>query len=290
MLLEPQSEEDTNLKYKYTGQERDYSTGLDYMHFRFYASSMGRFLKPDNLIPDITNPQNWNAYTYVKGNPVNFNDPSGHEPPDKEQQISQSVDGSNMIYSGTTACDENQERQRKIILILVATDTNKKGNEVLLGAGKFREQELKEQDPNATIVNKQVSSFEEVKSVVEETKKQGKISEIDIIAHSVEVSGEKIMAIKSEYREDENHRQHVNSKEGLKAVKIAEIAEKANLNSGDKILLVGCNTGVCLSQSDSLAGEVQRSPNLPKGVEVIGTKDRTLFYRKGPQYWIIGNE
>jgi len=39
---------------------------------------MGRFLKPDNLIPDITNPQNWNAYTYVKGNPVNFNDPSGH--------------------------------------------------------------------------------------------------------------------------------------------------------------------------------------------------------------------
>lgn len=39
---------------------------------------MGRFLKPDNIIPDLKNPQNWNAYTYVKGNPVNFNDPSGH--------------------------------------------------------------------------------------------------------------------------------------------------------------------------------------------------------------------
>ncbi|NMB99394.1 MAG: RHS repeat-associated core domain-containing protein [Thermoanaerobaculaceae bacterium] len=78
VFLEPQSEEDTNLRYKYTGQERDAFTNYDYMHFRFYASSMGRFLKPDNLIPDITNPQNWNAYTYVKGNPVNFNDPSGH--------------------------------------------------------------------------------------------------------------------------------------------------------------------------------------------------------------------
>jgi RHS repeat-associated protein len=76
--LQPLSDESTNLKYKYTGQERDYSTDLDYMHFRFYASAMGRFLKPDNLIPDITNPQNWNAYSYVKGNPVNFNNPSGH--------------------------------------------------------------------------------------------------------------------------------------------------------------------------------------------------------------------
>ncbi len=68
----------TDNRIKYTGQERDTFTNYDYMHFRFYASSMGRFLKPDNIIPDITNPQNWNAYTYVKGNPVNFNDPSGH--------------------------------------------------------------------------------------------------------------------------------------------------------------------------------------------------------------------
>ncbi|MCA1920303.1 MAG: RHS repeat-associated core domain-containing protein [Flavobacterium piscis] len=78
VLLEPQSEEDTNLRYKYTGQERDYSTGLDYMHFRFYASSMGRFLKPDNVIPNAFNPQSWNLYSYVIGNPVNFNDPMGH--------------------------------------------------------------------------------------------------------------------------------------------------------------------------------------------------------------------
>jgi RHS repeat-associated protein len=67
-------------KYKYTGQERDSSTNLDYMHFRYYASTMGRFLKPDNIIPNAANPQFWNLYSYVNGNPVNFNDPGGHYP------------------------------------------------------------------------------------------------------------------------------------------------------------------------------------------------------------------
>ncbi|MGB9694033.1 MAG: RHS repeat domain-containing protein, partial [Fervidobacterium sp.] len=50
----------------------------DYMHFRFYASSIGRFLKPDNIIPNVYNPQSWNLYSYVNGNPVSFNDPFGH--------------------------------------------------------------------------------------------------------------------------------------------------------------------------------------------------------------------
>jgi RHS repeat-associated protein len=53
----------------------------DYMHFRYYASTMGRFLKPDNIIPNPANPQSWNLYNYVNGNPVNFNDPSGHACP-----------------------------------------------------------------------------------------------------------------------------------------------------------------------------------------------------------------
>jgi hypothetical protein len=41
---------------------------------------MGRFQKPDsNFDSPLSNPQGWNLYSYVKGNPVNFNDPTGHQ-------------------------------------------------------------------------------------------------------------------------------------------------------------------------------------------------------------------
>ncbi len=39
---------------------------------------INHFLQPDTLIPDPSNPQAWNRYSYVANNPVNFNDPSGH--------------------------------------------------------------------------------------------------------------------------------------------------------------------------------------------------------------------
>jgi hypothetical protein len=35
-------------------------------------------LQPDSLIPDPSNPQAWNRYSYVRNNPINFNDPTGH--------------------------------------------------------------------------------------------------------------------------------------------------------------------------------------------------------------------
>ena len=64
--------------HQFTGQERDPMTGSDYMHFRYYGSNIGRFYRPDNgsdQHPDI--PESWNLYTYVQGNPLVYNDPSG---------------------------------------------------------------------------------------------------------------------------------------------------------------------------------------------------------------------
>jgi RHS repeat-associated protein len=66
--------------HRFTGHERDAETGNDYMHFRFFSSNMGRFQKPDSVFGSPLNPQGWNLYSYVQGNPVNFNDPTGHAP------------------------------------------------------------------------------------------------------------------------------------------------------------------------------------------------------------------
>ncbi len=53
--------------------------------------TMGRFLKPDSIVPNAFDPQSWNLYTYVKGNPVNYNDPSGHYPAGTGGAITQST-------------------------------------------------------------------------------------------------------------------------------------------------------------------------------------------------------
>ncbi len=56
----------------------DSSCDLDYMHYRFYGSNMGRFMKPDNISGNMDDPQSWNLYSYAGNNPVNANDPTGH--------------------------------------------------------------------------------------------------------------------------------------------------------------------------------------------------------------------
>jgi RHS repeat-associated protein len=77
----PTGDEDTAKNtHRFTGHERDANTGYDYMHYRSYGSNIGRFMKPDNITGTPLNPQSWNLYSYVRGNPVNFNDPTGHRP------------------------------------------------------------------------------------------------------------------------------------------------------------------------------------------------------------------
>ena len=47
---------------------------------RAYDAAIGRFVSPDILVPDPSNPQSLNRYSYVYNNPLKYNDPSGNSP------------------------------------------------------------------------------------------------------------------------------------------------------------------------------------------------------------------
>jgi RHS repeat-associated protein len=67
---------------QYTGQVHEASLGgaegLYYYNARFYDPYLNRWCQPDSIIPDTYDPQSYDRYAYVKNNPVNFNDPTGH--------------------------------------------------------------------------------------------------------------------------------------------------------------------------------------------------------------------
>jgi len=54
--------------------------GLIYMNARYYMPEIGRFISPDTIVPDPTNPQSYNRYSYVLNLPMNYTDPTGHRP------------------------------------------------------------------------------------------------------------------------------------------------------------------------------------------------------------------
>ncbi len=71
----------------YTGQRFDAATGLYYYNARYGACpersrrdpTLARFISPDTIVPGVADPQAWNRYAYVLGNPLRYVDPSGNE-------------------------------------------------------------------------------------------------------------------------------------------------------------------------------------------------------------------
>ncbi|MGH6870027.1 MAG: FG-GAP-like repeat-containing protein [Rhizomicrobium sp.] len=64
----------------FTGHEEMTDLCLVNMNARIYDPAIGRFMSPDDLIPDAYNGQSYNRYTYVDDNPLSYDDPTGHAP------------------------------------------------------------------------------------------------------------------------------------------------------------------------------------------------------------------
>ena len=61
----------------YTGHEHLPYFQLVNMNGRMYDPVLGRMLSPDNFVPDATNSQDFNRYTYARNNPLKYTDPDG---------------------------------------------------------------------------------------------------------------------------------------------------------------------------------------------------------------------
>ncbi len=70
-----------NDQVKFATYTRDSATGNDYADQRYYTSVLGRFMTPDLVPGQATNPQSWNRYPYSSSDPVDLNDPTGLFPP-----------------------------------------------------------------------------------------------------------------------------------------------------------------------------------------------------------------
>lgn len=64
----------------YVGAPFDPEGAVIYLHARYYAPGMARFIQRDSLFGSETDPVSLNRYAYARNNPMVFTDPSGRDP------------------------------------------------------------------------------------------------------------------------------------------------------------------------------------------------------------------
>ncbi len=62
----------------FTGQKENMELGLMYYNARYYVPGIGRFASADTIVPNPTNPQAFNRYSYTLNSPLKYTDPTGH--------------------------------------------------------------------------------------------------------------------------------------------------------------------------------------------------------------------
>jgi len=87
---EPKGSTNPQDTWSYATYWTDSFSSLDYANNRYYSNAYGRFMTPDPYqamakgANDPKNPQSWNRYEYVLGDPVNRIDPTGRDSCDPE--------------------------------------------------------------------------------------------------------------------------------------------------------------------------------------------------------------
>jgi RHS repeat-associated protein len=68
---------DNRIRHYFTGEELDAETGLYDYGARYYDPVLARFISPDPIEPEYSNPQTLNRYSYALNNPLRYTDPTG---------------------------------------------------------------------------------------------------------------------------------------------------------------------------------------------------------------------
>ncbi|HLF77756.1 MAG TPA: RHS repeat-associated core domain-containing protein [Dehalococcoidia bacterium] len=64
-------------EFKFTGEQADSSTGMEYLRARYYDMASGRFLSADPVLGLLGDPPTQNRYPYVLNGPATYIDPFG---------------------------------------------------------------------------------------------------------------------------------------------------------------------------------------------------------------------
>ncbi|NEO95079.1 MAG: RHS repeat-associated core domain-containing protein, partial [Moorea sp. SIO3G5] len=208
------SQQEVKLKeYRYSGKERDDSTGLYYYGARYYAPWLGRWLKPD----PAGKVDGLNLYGYVKDNPVKFKDKKGlmkeEEKNDVDQEememireitdeeLSPKSEKINVTMIGEDHRHNQQSMQK--ITELITDIKNKKGDTKVLVAleGNFTSIYNYEEDGYKKLSThpggqkgrkrniKPVERFEDIKFKGNQVQKKYPVSGINEIVHGMSLEG-----------------------------------------------------------------------------------------------------
>jgi RHS repeat-associated protein len=65
--------------FTFTGQRAERGFGLLDYNARYYDPRLGRFISPDSIVHNPSNPNDLNRYSYGRNNPLKYIDPTGHQ-------------------------------------------------------------------------------------------------------------------------------------------------------------------------------------------------------------------